>query len=124
MTDKSDKRPPPDGGPDVPATELHDDSFVLLRSIRRSLAHLLRQIETGDVGALKGLMGRTGELEKALRLAIETEVKFTEWKAQYDRSLSEHEIDFEAVRFEIGCRLARIRECCDEGAVSHGAVGG
>ena len=124
MTDTSDKTSRPDAGADVPATELHDDSFILLRSIRRSLAHLLRQIETGDVGALKGLMGRTGELEKALRLAIETEVKFTAWKAQYDRALSEHEIDFEAVRFEIGCRLARIRECCDEGALPEGAFGG
>lgn len=124
MTHKSDKTSRPDTGADVPATELHDDSFTLLRSIRRSLAHLLRQIESGDVGALKGLMGRTGELEKALRLAIETEVKFTEWKAQYDRSLAENEIDFEAVRFEIGCRLARIRDCCDEGRISQGVIGG
>ena len=124
MTNSNDHPPARPDAPDASAAGLHTDSLVLLRSVRRSLAHLLEQVALGEVGALKEMIGRTGELEKSLRLAIETEVKFTEWKAQYDRALSDNEIDFEAVRFEIGCRLARIRECCDEGQLSEGAFGG
>lgn len=88
------------------------DSIVLLVSVRSGLAVLLQQIIDGDVGAFKELAEKQSELEKALKRVFEAEDRFNEWYARETDQGRPGDIDFDAVRHEIGCRLARIRECC------------
>jgi len=88
------------------------DSFALLALVRSGLADLLQQILDGDVGAFKELAEKRGELEKALKRVFEAEDQFNEWYAREADQGLPGDIDFDAVREEIGCRLARIRKCC------------
>ena len=97
------------------AARLYDESLILLSSVRSTLAALLRRVSEGDATALKELVAKQAELEFALKRAFETEQRFNEWKAKHDRSSWSDDIDFDSVRHEIGCRLARLRSCCEAG---------
>jgi hypothetical protein len=104
------KRPPvvTDGGQE----KLFEDCIGLLSSVRSSLADLLLDVHTGRFGAVKDLVGKQSELEQALRRAMETEQKFNDWQAKQRGEIPPDEIDFDALRRDIGCRLDRIRACC------------
>lgn len=95
------------------AARLYDESLILLTSVSGTLAALLRRVSEGDATALKELTAKQAELEYALKRAFETEQRFNDWKAKQDRSSWSDEIDFETVRYDIGCRLARLRSCCE-----------
>lgn len=92
--------------------ELHEDAVVLLRSVRRTLADLLREVIEGETTPLKDLAGKHGELETALKRVIEAEQKYDERIEREQARGRPDDIDFDAIRAEIGCRLHRLRVCC------------
>jgi hypothetical protein len=91
-----------------------DDARKLLTSVRRTLAGLLESVREGQ-GSLSEIVKKHGELETALTRVFQTEQKYNDWLAKRSGDLAPGEIDFEALRDEIGCRLARLVECCQEG---------
>lgn len=94
------------------------DALSLLRSVRRTLSRLLDEVEDGDPRLLKEVVGKQGELESALKRAFEAEEKYNAWHARNQGAVNPpaSEIDFDALRAEIACRLATLRECCGEDA--------
>lgn len=98
--------------PDDPQ-RLYLDSLILLSNVRRTLAGLLDRVSAGDASALHELAAKQTELEYALRCTIETEQRFNDWKSENHDSPRSGEIDLDAARHEIGCRLARLRSCCE-----------
>ena len=93
------------------------DALRLLRSVRRTLSELLDRVEGGENGLLKEVGLKHSELESALRRAFEAEEKYNAWheKTSGLTQAPACEIDFDALRAEIACRLQTIRECCQEG---------
>ena len=102
----------PSVGTDGGQKKLFEDCIGLLSSVRSTLADLLLDVQTGGFGAVKDLVGKQSELEQALRRAMETEQKFNDWQAKQRGDAPPDEIDFDALRRDIGCRLDRIRACC------------
>lgn len=102
-----------DGARPGDTARLYEESLILLSSVRGTLAALLRRVSEGDATALKELTAKQAELEFALKRAFETEQRFNDWKAKQDRTAWSDEIDFDMVRHDIGCRLARLRSCCE-----------
>ena len=92
--------------------KLFEDCIGLLTSVRSTLAYLLLDVQTGGFGAVKDLVAKQSELEQALRRAMDTEQKFNDWQAKQRGDLGPDEIDFDALRRDIGCRLDRLRQCC------------
>ncbi len=90
------------------------DSVVLLTSVRSGLADLLKAILEGDADSPKDLADKQADFEKALRRVFEAEDRFNDWYSKSTGDSLGGEIDFDAVRQEIGCQLARIRDCCAE----------
>ena len=88
------------------------DSVVLLTSVRSGLADLLRAILAGDAETPKDLADKQADFEKALRRVFEAEDRFNDWYSKTTGDTVFGEINFDAVRQEIGCQLARIRDCC------------
>jgi len=107
----SDYQGPP--APDADGMKEHlDDGALLLRSVRHTLAELLRSASAGQGGALREVGGKQSELESALKRVFDAEQKYHDWNAKHSGHAGPGEIDLDAVRDQIGCRLARIRECC------------
>lgn len=95
---------------------LFRDALTLLRSVRTTLADLLEEVSDGHGGGLKDLAPKQAELESALRRAFEAEARWNEWQARKEGASLAGEIDFDALRQDIACRLERLRACCrDEG---------
>ena len=89
------------------------DAMTLLRSVRITLADLLEQVVEGGHGALKELGAKQADLETALRRAFDAEARWNEYQGKQAGPVA-GEIDFDSIRHDIGCRLARLRDCCQE----------
>jgi hypothetical protein len=95
--------------------ELFRASIRLLTSVRETVELRLTLFQAEDpVSGVQDLLKKTGELEQALRSAIELERRFHDWKAKTEPGESADDIDFDRVREDIRCRLARIRDCRGE----------
>ncbi|ARO14264.1 hypothetical protein BVG79_00912 [Ketogulonicigenium robustum] len=91
------------------------DAMVLVRSVRTSLADMLAELSAGNPGPLREIAPKHSELESALRRAFETEQKFNDWTAKFTGGQDGETLDYDAIRDEISCRLARLGPCCDAG---------
>lgn len=111
---------PGDGG----LKDLLKDCTDLLSSVRHTLSDLLREVRGDNPEALRELAEKQSQLETALTRVFAAELKYNDWKAKQDGTRPDHEFDLAAARFDIGCRLARLRECCAEGLVSERADAG
>jgi hypothetical protein len=101
--------------PDDHPERVRDDARMLLSSVRATIADLLRDVRGGDASALKELGIKQSELETALKRAFEAEARHHDWLAkQPGAEAAPGEMDLDAVRRDIACRLARLRECCQE----------
>lgn len=89
------------------------DALALLGSVRSRLADLLDEASKGEIGAFKDLPALHAKLEESLRRAFETEKKYNEWIAKNAGGPAAGELDLTDIRDQIGCRLARLRTCCD-----------
>ena len=100
---------------------LIDDTVTALTSVRETLADLLRAEQRDRRGSIREISAKLKELESALVRAIDTEQKYHDWKSRRDGATDrrgggrDDDLDLDAVRSQIGCRLARLRECCREG---------
>ena len=93
-------------------------SSLLLASVSQTLTAVLDQVRAGNLAGLKDIAKKHGELETALGRAHETERKFNEWQRRQSGALADGEIDFDAVRDEIGRRLDRLRDVGGAGGPS------
>ena len=101
-------------GDDIETT--FTDALKLLRSVRRTLSDLLERVEAEEPGLLQEVGVKHAELESALRRAFEAEEKYNAWHEKHTGLTGGPacEIDFDALRAEIACRLQTIRECCQD----------
>lgn len=94
------------------ASEL-DQARALFHSIHDALHEMLFKIEAGDPTRAK---------EAAMRLAQvqEAALRVAKLKEQFDdkHGPREGEFDLAAARAAIGCKLDRLRACCDAGRLS------
>jgi ABC-type transporter Mla subunit MlaD len=91
------------------------DTLALLTAVHSDVARLLDQIRDGNPGTAAELAARDSELESALLRVMKAEQRLNEWNGQTPGgagNTGHDDIDFDALRHEIGCRLARIRDCC------------
>ena len=89
------------------------DSLTLMRAVRETLADLLSEASGG--GSLRDVGLKQAELETALKRAIEAEAKWDEWQAkQAGEEGGDAPVDYVALREDIACRLARLRDCCQD----------
>ena len=92
---------------------LRHDAAVLLTAVRRTLADLLERVVGGDAAVLKDVASKQMDLETALKRVFEAEQKYHERIEREHGTAGGDFIDFDAIRDEIGCRLHRLRACCD-----------
>lgn len=102
---------------DTYLAELRADSVLLLTSVRSTLAALLRAVVASG-GPTKEVMTKQLELESALKRAFDAEQKYHDWLDKSRDRLAPGEIDLDAIRTEIGCRLHRLRSCCADDRLS------
>lgn len=90
-----------------------------LRELRITIEDLKQQIRTGEDA---GLVSGTKQLAAAdglLRACQKVEASLVEQEnRQAGIAQGGYALDLLQARFEIGCRLARLRTCCNEGQVS------
>ncbi len=105
--------PPPDVGG---VAKLKQDSVTLLASVRSSLGDLLAVIDSGGFTGddLKALTDQQALLQRALDKVQDAEKKYYDWIVRHGGH-DPADIDYDAIRDQIGCRLARLRECCQQG---------
>lgn len=99
------------------AAERIEEARRLNRSISETLDRILSDLSAGDMSELRDVSAKQKQLENALSSALRLEIEFND---KFGTGLAEGEIDFEQVRFDIGCRLARLRRCCREEGLSEG----
>lgn len=92
-----------------------EQARALFESIAETLAVMLGQIRSGDLTDLKKLHQKQAELQTA---AVRCHALKEQFRDKYDQSPREGEFDIEQARFDIGCRLARLRACGGAGALS------
>jgi len=98
-----------------PAAEL-SRRIAALVARARDMGTILDQEDTPGGGTTKRIVRAQIELERAVARILEAERAWHEWNDGPGREGGQTgkggDIDFDATRHEIGCRLARLRECC------------
>lgn len=84
-------------------------------SISEVLGMMLEQIRDGDLTDVKKLYQKQSELQTA---ALRCHTLKEQFRDKYDKGPREGEFDLEQARFDIGCKLARLRSCGGAGALS------
>lgn len=90
---------------------LRHDAAVLLTAVRRTLAELLERVIEGDAAVLRDVASKQMDLETALKRVFEAEQKYHERIERERGTAGGDDIDFDAIRDQIGCRLHRLRAC-------------
>lgn len=96
-----------------------------IEQVRRTMSYLTEllalmedEVMEGDSGAIKEAAKLLAEIRNWSKLAMETEARFEERERRRDGIAHGYALDLEAARASISCRLARLRRCCRDGAVS------
>ncbi|WP_425045424.1 hypothetical protein [Primorskyibacter sp. S87] len=90
-----------------------------IRALRQAAEELRRQIVTGEDADLAGAGKQLGQVDGLIRSCQKVETSFVEQQnRQAGIAQGGYALDLEQARFEIGCRLARLRTCCSQGKVS------
>ena len=108
-------QPPPDRSARARAT--YDRAHLVLKQWCDQLQLMLlaaRGMEDGPAFNPAAGSKEARELVLALKGALEAEQKFNDLYASLHPEPEDDGFDLEAARLEIGCRIARIRECCRE----------
>jgi hypothetical protein len=109
-TDKIPDLPPPR----ATAEAQYQDAVALLGAVRKTVTTLLLDLQSGTGGDLTETVKKQRELETALGRVFDAEQKYYEWYRKHG-GYDPADIDYDAIRDQIGCRLDRIRACCREG---------
>ena len=90
-----------------------------IKKLRTVIEGLTEQVQTGQEVDLAAAVKLIAPAETLIRTCQKVEAHYAETK---DRDLGivrgGYAIDLDAARFEVGCRLARLRTCCRSGEVS------
>ena len=99
-----------------PDQDIADDEDLLkttigsIRDLARQIENLKKQIQSGEDADLKTAAAQLSSLDAWMRNYVTTENRLAELKRKHrgpdDGGLA---LDLDRARFEIGCRLARIR---------------
>ena len=88
-----------------------------LRTIREMVAVLRSKVEAGETGTATEAAKALSELRAWLKHAKETEVQIERHRREHAAIDGAYELDLDAARVAVGCRLDRLRQCCREGRV-------
>jgi hypothetical protein len=106
---------PGSGDAGVPTDELGRRIAALI-GLARDMGALLSGVEEHGLRAVTLLAQKQIELERAVARILEAEKAIHDWLDRTGGTRGgagpQGDIDFDAVRYEIGCRLSRLRECC------------
>lgn len=98
-----------------PAAEL-SRRIGMLAAIARKMALILEKEQADTAQTIVRVARVQIDLERAVARIMEAERAWNDWNNRTggagDHPAAGGDIDFDAVRHEIGCRLARLRECC------------
>ncbi|GAB5436709.1 MAG: hypothetical protein FalmKO_18340 [Falsiruegeria mediterranea] len=90
-----------------------------IRDLRQAAEDLRKQIETGEDADLAGTSKQLGSVNTLINNCQKVETSFVE---QHNRQAGiaqgGYALDLDRARFEVGCRLARLRTCCDTRDIS------
>lgn len=94
------------------AAELLQSLKDTVRNLRRQAEDLRRQIEAGEDADLTSGSKQVGQVEGLIRSCQKVEVCLVEQRnRQVGIVQGGHALDLDQARFDIGCRLARLRAC-------------
>ncbi|MEL6959872.1 MAG: hypothetical protein AAGL89_13065 [Pseudomonadota bacterium] len=93
------------------AAERIEEARQLYRSTKQVVKNILHDLEHGEFADLSITNKMIGQLTTVLADLGKREADFDE---RFNAKLPKGDIDFDQLRRDIGCRLARIRECCRE----------
>lgn len=88
---------------------------VQLRAIQRELCDFQAQCEMGDLPGDAEATKMLNGVKNWIRLALEMEMKLVQRNANKPADDTTTALDLAAARAEIGCRMARVVECCQAG---------
>ncbi|MBU2993711.1 hypothetical protein Q4555_12265 [Octadecabacter sp. 1_MG-2023] len=91
------------------AAERIEEARQLYETIGETLSVVLDLVKAGDFKDIDLLPKQMSRLTDAIAEARKREADFND---KFGDGLGEGDIDFAALRREIGCRLGRIRRCC------------
>ena len=91
------------------AAERIEEAKRLYETIGKTLGTVLELVEAGDFKDIDLMPKQMTRLTDAI---AEVRKKEAEFNDKHGTGLAEGDIDFDDLRREIGCRLGRIRRCC------------
>jgi len=90
-----------------------------VRDLRNKTEDLMKRIQAGEDADLVSGSKQLAAADGLLRACQKVETNLVEQRnRQAGIAQGGYGLDLERARFEIGCRLARLRACCDQGRVS------
>ncbi|MBI6630422.1 hypothetical protein [Pontibaca salina] len=91
-----------------------------IRDLRRQAEDLSRQLQAGEDADLVTGTRRVAAVEALLRTCQKVEASLVEQQQQRQAGNIQggQALDLVQARLEVGCRLARLRACCDPGKIS------
>ena len=87
----------------------------LYETVGETLNDVIKAVKAGE---FKDIDQLPKQLTQMTGLAVELRKRETAFNDKYGNELAQGDIDFDALRREIGCRLGRIRKCCRTQSVS------
>jgi hypothetical protein len=106
---------PGERGQAGPAAEL-GRRIAVLAGLAETLGAIIARAPKGGALAMQRIAGMQLEIERAVARIMEAERAWDDWNNGSGGAGGQlgggGDIDFDAARHEIGCRLARLRECC------------
>ncbi len=107
------------GAHDVDVGVAVGDHHALGWACGAGCVHERKQIGAGEDADLAGTGKQLGQLEGLIRSCQKVETSFVEQHhRQAGIAQGGYALDLVRARFEIGCRLARLRACCGSGQIS------
>lgn len=95
-----------------------DEIAETLRELSDDVRALKERLRAGDVEKSTDVTKLLGDLRYWLRAANETEAKLEDLRRRDAGLCGAYGLDLDAARVAIGCRLHRIRQCCNADEVS------
>lgn len=90
-----------------------------IRALRKELEDLIQQIRSGEDADLSNGTKQVASAETLVRTCQKVEATLVEQSSRaVGIARGGYAIDLDQARFEIGCRLARLRNCKGAGGVS------
>lgn len=90
-----------------------------VRELRQQAEDLKQRIQTGQDAEMPSGSKQVASAEGLIRACQKVEANLVEQvNRQSGIVQGGYALDLDKARFEIGCRLARIRACCAEGSIS------